>query len=69
MSLDRVFLVSQSGDKGALQPVFPTHRTSQSGAHSDFLNSFSGHLDEYNLVTPVRQEGEKEEARPALVLR
>jgi hypothetical protein len=29
MSLDRVFLVSQSGDKGALQPVFPTHRTSE----------------------------------------
>src|SRR5215210_5512959 len=28
-SLDRVFLVSQSGDKGALQPVFPTHRTSE----------------------------------------
>ena len=31
----------------------------QSGAHSDFPNSFSGHLDEYNLVTPVRQECEK----------
>src|SRR5215210_4797882 len=27
--LDRVFLVSQSRDKGALQPVFPTHRTSE----------------------------------------
>jgi uncharacterized protein YjbI with pentapeptide repeats len=32
-SLDRVFLVSQSGDKGALQPVFPTHKTSEWSAN------------------------------------
>jgi hypothetical protein len=27
--LDRVFLVSQSEDKGASETVFPTHRTSE----------------------------------------
>ena len=43
--LDRVFLVSQSSDKGASQPVFSIHAffrsmEPQSGAHSDFPNSF-----------------------------
>ena len=32
-SLDRVFLVSQSGDKGASEPIFPTHKTSKWSAN------------------------------------
>ena len=38
--LDRVFLVTQSGDKGASRPVFLRLVGVQSGAHSEFPNSF-----------------------------
>src|SRR5215211_7547051 len=55
-SLDRVFLVSQSGDKGALQPVFPTHRTSEwspSGFSKQFRKGNSRKSTSRILHSPI----------------